>query len=202
MTGGSSASSRKRGKRLRLTLAVAALLVVAAAPLARPTEVSASWHGMSFPVVGNYGAMCLDDYNWSTSQNAPIVLWPCNGYSNQDWYLRFYQACQPNGYCWGYNWFLLNAYSGKCLSLAYLSGSNGVPLVQKTCTGYDNTQHWSPTRQCCYDSTTFRETHLNSCIDAPNDDPNGRGRQVWAWGCNGTYAQWWSTNPQGQPDHW
>ncbi len=80
-----------------------------------------------------FSGLCLDDYQFSTSDNTDIVQHTCDGYTNQEW--RFVASPTYAVY------YIQNVFSGKCLDDYQFSTSDGTPIVQHTCNGYTN-QEW------------------------------------------------------------
>ncbi len=68
--------------------------------------------------------MCLDVFNNSKSDKAPVVQWPCTGMTNQEW------ERVPDKDGW---FFLKAAHSGRCLDLLNGKDANGVKFQQYAC---------------------------------------------------------------------
>jgi hypothetical protein len=124
------------------------------------------WHmtpvgGGYFNIISNEVAQdgthhCLDVYAFSHDYGAKVTTWPCNGYTNQQWYLKWVSSDSfilkprhaisdgpyyvspykpPLGYPGTYP-------AGKCLDVSGYSQSNGAQVFQWECLGGAN-QQWS-----------------------------------------------------------
>ena len=89
--------------------------------------------GVAYTIKNVFSGLCLDDYQFSTSDNTDIVQHTCDGYTNQEW--RFVASPTYAVY------YIQNVFSGKCLDDYQFSTSDGTPIVQHTCNGYTN-QEW------------------------------------------------------------
>lgn len=90
--------------------------------------------GAEYTIVNVYSGLCLDDYQFSTSNDTDIVQHTCDGYTNQLW--RFVVS-PTSGY-----YYIQNVYSGLCVDDYQFSTSDGTPIVQHACDGYTN-QRWA-----------------------------------------------------------
>lgn len=73
--------------------------------------------------------MCLDAYNNQTTAGTKVVVWPCNGQSNQQWKLN------SNGTVTGVQ-------SGLCLDVTGGATADGTLAELWTCNGSNN-QQWA-----------------------------------------------------------
>lgn len=73
--------------------------------------------------------MCLDAYDNQTSAGTKVILWSCNGQTNQQW-LR-----NPDGSVTGVQ-------SGLCLDVTGASTADGALVQLWTCNGGSN-QRWT-----------------------------------------------------------
>ncbi|MFF1630667.1 ricin-type beta-trefoil lectin domain protein, partial [Streptomyces sp. NPDC058272] len=76
-----------------------------------------------------YGNKCLDAYNSGTANGTKVVLWDCNGGTNQKW------TFNSGG-------TLTNNVSGLCLDAINNGTANGTLIDLWTCNGGTN-QQWS-----------------------------------------------------------
>jgi GH25 family lysozyme M1 (1,4-beta-N-acetylmuramidase) len=130
---------------------------------ARPTALLNPWSGM-----------CLADPGFSTTNGTRVVLWPCNGYSNQSWAL-------PAGP-------VTSQIPGMCLDDLGDQAANGTKIVLSTCDGAPE-QAW----QAATDGTL----RINGkCLDVEHG-ATATGSVVDLYSCNGTKAQLWHLVPAG-----
>jgi hypothetical protein len=130
---------------------------------ARPTALLNPWSGM-----------CLADPGFSTTNGTRVVLWPCNGYSNQSWTL-------PAGP-------LTSQIPGMCVDDLGDQAANGTKIVLSTCDGAPE-QAW----QAATDGTV----RINGkCLDVEHG-ATATGSVVDLYACNGTKAQQWHLVPAG-----
>ena len=129
----------------------------------RPTALLNPWSGM-----------CLADPGFSTTNGTRVVLWPCNGYSNQSWTL-------PAGPT-------TSQIPGMCLDDLGDQAANGTKVVLSTCDGAPE-QAW----QAGTDGTW----RINGkCLDVEHG-ATATGSVVDLYSCNGTKAQQWHLVPAG-----
>jgi GH25 family lysozyme M1 (1,4-beta-N-acetylmuramidase) len=130
---------------------------------ARPTGLLNPWSGM-----------CLADPGFSTTNGTRVVLWPCNGYSNQSWAL-------PAGP-------VTSQIPGMCLDDLGDQAANGTKIVLSSCDGAPE-QAW----QAATDGTL----RINGkCLDVSRG-ASATGSAVDLYSCNGTKAQVWHLVPAG-----
>jgi GH25 family lysozyme M1 (1,4-beta-N-acetylmuramidase) len=130
---------------------------------ARPTALLNPWSGM-----------CLADPGFSTSNGTRVVLWPCNGYTNQSWML-------PAGP-------VTSQIPGMCLDDLGNQTANGAKIVISTCDGAPE-QAWQ--------ATTDGTLRINGeCLDVAHG-AKATGSPVDLYSCNGTQAQQWQLVPVG-----
>ncbi len=130
---------------------------------ARPTALLNPWSGM-----------CLADPGFSTSNGTRVVLWPCNGYSNQSWTL-------PAGP-------VTSQIPGMCLDDLGDQAANGTEVVLSTCDG---------TPEQAWQANTDGTWRVNGkCLDVSRG-ATATGSVVDLYSCNGTKAQQWHLVPAG-----
>jgi serine/threonine protein kinase len=88
-----------------------------------------SWALSGGALTQDGGKYCLDDYGYGNQSGSRIVLWSCNGGSNQQWTVRADGSIQ-------------NVFSKLCLDVAGQSASDGALVQLSTCTGRSS-EHWS-----------------------------------------------------------
>jgi hypothetical protein len=129
----------------------------------RPTALLNPWSGM-----------CLADPGFSTTNGTRVVLWPCNGYSNQSWTL-------PAGP-------VTSQIPGMCLDDLGDQAANGTKIVLSTCDGAPE-QAWQ--------AQTDGTLRINGkCLDVSRG-ATATGSVVDLYACNGTKAQQWHLVPAG-----
>ena len=130
---------------------------------ARPTALLNPWSGM-----------CLADPGFSTTNGTRVVLWPCNGYSNQSWTL-------PAGP-------VTSQIPGMCLDDLGNQAANGTKVVLSTCDG---------TPEQAWQGNTDGTWRINGkCLDVEHG-ATATGSAVDVYSCNGTKAQQWHLVPAG-----
>jgi GH25 family lysozyme M1 (1,4-beta-N-acetylmuramidase) len=130
---------------------------------ARPTALLNPWSGM-----------CLADPGFSTTNGTRVVLWPCNGYSNQSWTL-------PAGP-------VTSQIPGMCLDDLGNQAANGTKVVLSTCDG---------TPEQAWQGNTDGTWRINGkCLDVSRG-ATATGSVVDLYACNGTKAQQWHLVPAG-----
>jgi len=75
------------------------------------------------------GAYCLDDYGFGNSPGARVVLWACNGGTNQQWTVRSDGTIE-------------NVFAKLCLDVAGQSASDGAAIQLSACTALSS-ERWS-----------------------------------------------------------
>ena len=129
----------------------------------RPTALLNPWSGM-----------CLADPGFSTTNGTRVVLWPCNGYTNQSWAL-------PAGP-------VTSQIPGMCLDDLGDQTANGTKIVLSTCDGAPE-QAWQ--------AQTDGTLRINGkCLDVEHG-ATATGSVVDLYACNGTKAQQWHMVPAG-----
>ena len=130
---------------------------------ARPTALLNPWSGM-----------CLADPGFSTTNGTRVVLWPCNGYSNQSWTL-------PAGP-------VTSQIPGMCVDDLGDQAANGTKVVLSTCDG---------TPEQAWQANTDGTWRINGkCLDVQHG-ASATGSVVDLYSCNGTKAQQWHLVPAG-----
>ncbi|HET7247309.1 MAG TPA: ricin-type beta-trefoil lectin domain protein [Streptosporangiaceae bacterium] len=121
-----------------------------------------------------WSGMCLADPGFSTTNGTRVVLWPCNGYTNQSWAL-------PAGP-------VTSQIPGMCLDDLGDQTANGTKIVLSTCDGAPE-QAWQ--------AQTDGTLRINDkCLDVEHG-ATATGSVVDLYACNGTKAQQWHLVPAG-----
>ena len=77
-----------------------------------------------------YGNKCLDANNSGTTNGTAVIIWDCNGQTNQQWNLN------SNGTITGVQ-------SGLCLDASGRGTANGTSIILWAC-GTGANQQWAP----------------------------------------------------------
>ncbi|MER7674438.1 RICIN domain-containing protein [Kitasatospora sp. NPDC096128] len=134
-------------------------------------------------------SMLMDDSGASTADGSPIVQWPANGGTNQQWTL---QQVSGNTYT------VVNRLSGKCLDTAGHAMAAGTRLVQWTCTPGSPTQQWTTDAVGNYTdpaNSAFALKNLAAglVIDVPGNSTT-QGTTLALWDSNGGRNQSWQVS--------
>ena len=122
------------------------------------------------PIVSSLASTaCADVYKESTQDGAPVVLWSCNGGSNQQY------AWQTNG--------SVTVYGSKCLTTSS-RGRNGEKVTISTCNGSAG-QQWKLT-----DAKEITGVK-GKCLTAQNAS-SANGTALVITSCDGSAAQKWN----------
>ncbi len=113
---------------------------------------------------------CLDVPNSSTTNGTQVVIWDCNGGSNQSWTLNSSKA--------------LVVYGNKCLEVANSSTTAGAAAQIAACTGAAN-QQWNVNS-----NGTVTGVQSGLCLDVTGA-ATANGTKVEVWTCNGGGNQQW-----------
>ncbi|WP_051367468.1 ricin-type beta-trefoil lectin domain protein [Hamadaea tsunoensis] len=114
---------------------------------------------------------CLDVPNSSTTDGTQVVIWDCNGGSNQSWTLNATKE--------------LVVYGNKCLEVANQSTSAGAAAQIASCTGAGN-QQWN-----INGNGTVTGVQSGLCLDVTGA-ATANGSKVEIWTCNGGSNQSWT----------
>lgn len=87
--------------------------------------------------VNNNSGKCLDLWNNSPVDGAPIIQWNCHNGWNQQW-----EVVLPSGWTSGQPIQFRNRRTGKCLDVNYARTANNTELLQWQCHQNDN-QKWT-----------------------------------------------------------
>ena len=183
--------SSHRGRRRLGMLAVAATLIAVGATLAGGTSPAyADGGGVSAYILGDTTfrittstSLALDVAGGSLDDNAPVIQWPVNGGANQSWLV-----IQTSGTQWfGGNYLIINANSGKCLSVAGPSPDAGAQLVQYTCYGALSQIWYATGGPYVYQ---IHSEASDNVIDIPGNQGATWGTQIEQWPNNGGTNQW------------
>jgi Ricin-type beta-trefoil lectin domain/Regulator of chromosome condensation (RCC1) repeat/Fibronectin type III domain len=121
------------------------------------------------PIVsGNLATKCVDDSNDSSANDTKIVIWDCNGSSEQTW------AIEPDGTI---------QVQGKCVDIYRDEKTSKAPVELWTCTGGSN-QQWKT-----LDGTLINPAS-HKCLDDPRFNTTN-GTQLEIYTCNGGVNQEW-----------
>jgi hypothetical protein len=122
-------------------------------------------------LVGVGSGRCLDVPNQSTANGTRLVIWDCNGGSNQQW------TQLANG--------SLQVYGTKCLDVLNNATTPGSPVAIWDCTGAAN-QRWTVNAD-----GTIVGAGSGLCLDV-NGQGTANGTAVQIWTCNGGSNQRWT----------
>jgi hypothetical protein len=132
---------------------------------------SGSSPGTGTSVIRGAGSnRCLDVPNASTTNGTQVVIWDCNGGSNQSW---TYTSSKT-----------LTVYGNKCLEVANQSTSAGAAVQINNCTGATN-QQWN-----LNSNGTITGVQSGQCLDVTSA-ATANGTKVEIWTCNGGSNQQW-----------
>jgi len=145
--------------------------------LAYPRVVKPGAGSRPIALVNPGSSMCLEDPGSSTTAGTHVVLWPCNGYKNEEW-------TPPPGP-------VFSGIAGKCLDDRGDSTANLTKIDIWACNG-TAAQSWTVEP----DGTL----HVNGkCLDV-HGAGTASGTLVDLYSCNGTGAQQWQLIPVGTWD--
>ena len=113
------------------------------------------------------GELCLD-VKGGGGKGTPVIVWPCNGRSNQDWELEGR---------------MLKTEDGLCLDVKG-AGGQGNPVIVWTCHGRSN-QQWALRKD-----GTIRSADGGLCLDVRGGKAV-KGTEVIVWPCTGRANQKW-----------
>jgi ricin-type beta-trefoil lectin protein len=119
---------------------------------------------------------CLDDYHDSSTNDNPVVMWPCDGSPGEHWTVNG-QYIQING---------------LCLDVKQGGTANGSLVEIYTCHNGTN-QQWNRGPAKSINSQTYYDyvnANSGTCLDglAPG---TANGTQIQIWKCNGDTQQYW-----------
>jgi hypothetical protein len=113
---------------------------------------------------------CLDVPNMSTTNGTQVVIWDCNGGTNQSWTSTATKQ--------------LTVYGTKCLEVAGQSTTAGAAVQIAACTGATN-QQWNVNAD-----GTITGVQSGLCLDVTSAATTN-GTKVEIWTCNGGTNQSW-----------
>jgi hypothetical protein len=157
--------------------------------------------GVYTPIVNYHSSKCFDDAGASMNSFNQMILWPCNGQSNQMWEL--YQwcttACGAGGSYKG-EAMLRNEHSGLCLATDG-PGQAGDAVDQVPCNSTYDFEVWQIFQSGAIGYYTYVNYHAGQCM-VPDSYGTSGGTPVEVWGsipgsyCSGqtNHAYWWSIN--------
>lgn len=121
------------------------------------------------PIVSGYrGTTCIDDLHGSRANLTKIVMWACNGSTEQNWTIEANGTIQIDG---------------KCTDIYRDEKRNSAPVELWTCTGGAN-QRWE-----VRDGTLVNPVS-GKCLDDPGFNTTD-GIQLQIYMCNGGRNQQW-----------
>ena len=136
----------------------------------------------SGPIASRHSGQCVDVYQGSTSDGAPVLQWPCHRGNNQIW--NYHYSGAPD------SWRVVNLRSNKCLSVAGGSTADGASIIQETCrTGHDRVWVWRDLGNGYYE---VKNRLSEKCLDLP-EGSGSAGVQLIQWPCHGGTNQQWSS---------
>ena len=130
-------------------------------------------------LVSRHSGKCMDVVNASSSNNAEIVQYTCNGGYNQQWEARD----AGNGYVQ-----LVARHSGRCLDVASASTADGAKVIQYACSSGTNQQWQFQDAGNGYYRIVAR--HSGKCLDVSNWSTANSARII-QYGCSGGNNQQW-----------
>jgi hypothetical protein len=192
-----------RGARVGSLMAVGLSFAIAAI-LLQPSPAAAAYRSNLQPShaplnftsgyvqVSNYrNGLCIDDPSGSTN-GARMILWGCNGASNQLW-REISTGCGLGGPFESYCAVLQNESSGRCLDVWGASKANGTPAVQYSCNSNDTAEQFKIQPAAGAPGAPYWSVWASG-IGVCLDDPNGSsawGTQLQFYQCNQTASQTW-----------
>lgn len=160
--------SEYRAARSGLVMVSLGLLAAGAAITAPAASAAVSTAALR----GADSGRCLDVPGGKTESGTELMLWDCNGGSNQQW---SYDTTTKS----------LGVYGNKCLDSESGSAVNGTPVLIRDCTG-GTTQQWD-----VVSGGTVKNVGLGLCLDAAGLGVTN-GTPIQLWSCNGGGNQQWS----------
>ena len=151
----------------------------------------------SFAVFNGATGKCIDVIGYSTVPGTALQQWTCSDTTNQLWTIEVFGYTNVGGEIFK----LINVGSGLCLDLAQQSNTNGIRVVQNTCSG-STTQQWQldpPTQSLLAGGTivgsanayrAIRNRYSGLCLDAAASGANGDTVQQWSCGNNANNQAW------------
>jgi hypothetical protein len=124
----------------------------------------------TFSLVGGQSSKCVDVSNVSQANGTPLVLWTCNGQTNQRW------TRTAAGELRVYN-------NTKCMDAG--SGQSGTAVTINDCTG-GNGQKWTANA-----NGTVTNAQAGACLDASGHG-TADNTPVIVWTCSGASNQAWT----------
>lgn len=163
-------------RRRHVLLGLAAVLVALSLPSLGPTLAHASGDAL----YNRAGGKCLESP--SGTKGTHLILYACNGGSNQDWY-------QIDVNDFNQTELFQNArYPSMCLDVYGDSSKNYTPAVIWPCNSSDPAQimFFGP----YWDNYYFYQAGSGTCLDDYHSG-TGNGNAIEFYSCNNTYAQQW-----------
>ncbi|MFC7385379.1 ricin-type beta-trefoil lectin domain protein [Sphaerisporangium rhizosphaerae] len=122
-------------------------------------------------IKGTASGRCLDVNNAGTANGTGVIIWDCNGQTNQQWSST--SASE------------LRVYGNKCLDVNGAGTANGTSVIIWDCNGQNN-QKWR------FNSDgTITAVGANKCLTAA-DNATANGTKIVIYDCNGGANQRWA----------
>jgi serine/threonine protein kinase len=189
-----------------------------ASPSASPSHLTQAMTG----TITGYQGLCLDDSGGSTANSNPVIVYTCNGGSNQSWTVGTAGTVRTLGMCLDVggaatndgatvdlydcndtgaqvwqpqsNGELVNPQSGKCLDDAG-SGGSGTQLQLQDCTGGAD-QTWKLPTTAARTGTGTITGYQGLCLD-DSGGSTANSNPVIVYACNGGSNQSWTVGTDG-----
>ena len=129
-------------------------------------------------IMAKHSGKCLDVYNGSVDDGAPMIQGRCERGNAQQFTLVSV----------GDTYQIVGNQSGKCLDVAGASVDNGVPVIQSGCNG-GGSQLWYVRLRG--DHFQLVAKHSKKCVEVPGGNKN-MGIQLVQWPCHGGDNQAWT----------
>lgn len=172
----------------RVLHAAATFVLIVGAVAVQQTPASADTHDPDVIEEYLHASDCLDDPAFSTANNTIMEIYPCNGGKNQQW--RFEDT--EDGYLW-----IVNYYSGKCLTVRNASFALNEPIVQFTCNNGWNEEWYIDAGFVGADGWYYQEIRNHNselCVTVKND-AHAPGTTMLQWTCNLHENSSWLIDP-------
>ncbi|WP_066370595.1 ricin-type beta-trefoil lectin domain protein [Herbidospora mongoliensis] len=140
-------------------------------PSPSPTPTPSATPGTTGPIRGVASNRCVDVTGASQNNGTAVVLWDCNGQSNQQW------TATSSGE--------LRVYGNKCLDVSGAGTADGTGVLIWDCNGQNN-QKWR------FNSDgSITAIGANKCLDVAGSSTANNAR-IQIWSCTGAGNQRWT----------
>jgi hypothetical protein len=172
---------------MRYLVALLGLLTLNVTSLVAPSPASAAAPLTLWVIVGFGSQKCIDDPNFATANNVVFDIWTCVSprQRNEQWIWR---QKEPAVY------EIVNAHSGKCMTVQNGSMNNNAAILQFDCNGGAN-QEWGQLPSFSYngyDYYSIMNWKSGRCITVKNVgvtngskllqfDCNDASNSTWTW---------------------